>query len=371
MKVLYNIIAILFVFLFYSCSEQNKKILIYGNIPNLPDGTLYLYKNYYSDRIDSIKTKNGEFKLKHYFSNDEEPLYLGIDHKDNNGVTRAFNFPTNTKYRGGELNTQYFMNDSLIKINGIIKNFNAKDIKLSSKYILVISPRIESGKQTEAFYNIDGDLFEKIDENTIKVISKKIAQYPYSYHLLYQIEKNKNSFTTSQIDVFLKSFKGEITQSKTYKTLLAYYEKRLINKTIVLPQLTDDKGKRLNILDSKYDKHFVIFWASWCAPCRDEIPLLKKMYSKIDPSLEFVSVSIDSDVNKWHKALKEENMEWKQLHISEKNSPREYEDIQMYFKFNGAIPYTVLVDNNNNNKILRSFLGLTTEKELEKLILKN
>ena len=58
---------------------------------------------------------------------------------------------------------------------------------------------------------------------------------------------------------FLKSFKGEITQSKTYKTLLAYYEKRLINKTIVLPQLTDDKGKRLNILDSKYDKHFVIF----------------------------------------------------------------------------------------------------------------
>lgn len=93
------------------------------------------------------------------------------------------------------------------------------------------------------------------------------------------------------------------------------------------------------------------------------------MYSKIDPSLEFVSVSIDSDVNKWHKALKEENMEWKQLHISEKNSPREYEDIQMYFKFNGAIPYTVLVDN-NNNKILRSFLGLTTEKELEKLILK-
>ncbi|XJR87587.1 DUF4369 domain-containing protein [Elizabethkingia anophelis] len=46
-------------------------MLIYGNIPNLPDGTLYLYKNYYSDRIDSIKTKNGEFKLKHYFSNDK------------------------------------------------------------------------------------------------------------------------------------------------------------------------------------------------------------------------------------------------------------------------------------------------------------
>ena len=84
------------------------------------------------------------------------------------------------------MNTQYFMNDSLIKINGIIKNFNAKDIKLSSKYILVISPRIESGKQTEAFYNIDGDLFEKIDENTIKVISKKLLNI--LIHIIYCIK---------------------------------------------------------------------------------------------------------------------------------------------------------------------------------------
>jgi hypothetical protein len=43
-----------------------------------------------------------------------------------------------------------------------------------------------------------------------------------------------------------------------------------------------------------------------------------------------------------------------------------YEKIQMHFRLNGAIPYTVLLD--NNSKILRSTVGLSSEKDLMNFI---
>jgi hypothetical protein len=64
------------------------------------------------------------------------------------------------------------------------------------------------------------------------------------------------------------------------------------------------------------------------------------------------------------KTLKDEKMEWKQL-IVNSSSPA-YENFQIIFKLNNAIPYTVLVD--NNLKILASSTGLSSEEELNKLI---
>jgi hypothetical protein len=93
-------------------------------------------------------------------------------------------------------------------------------------------------------------------------------------------------------------------------------------------------------------------------------PSFEKMYSKKDESLEFISISIDEDKNAWKKALNEEKMDWKQFIINGKDP--NYEKIQMHFRLNGAIPYTVLLD--NNSKILRSTVGLSSEKDLMNFI---
>lgn len=57
-------------------------------------------------------------------------------------------------------------------------------------------------------------------------------------------------------------------------------------------------------------------------------------------------------------------MSWKQFILDEKTPA--YENYQIQFKLNSAIPYTVLVD--NNLKILAKSTGLGTEEELKKIL---
>lgn len=55
----------------------------------------------------------------------------------------------------------------------------------------------------------------------------------------------------------------------------------------------------------------VQFWASWCIPCRKEIPLLKKLYTNYHSNgFAIMSFSLDDNKNNWAKASQMENMNW-------------------------------------------------------------
>jgi thiol-disulfide isomerase/thioredoxin len=62
------------------------------------------------------------------------------------------------------------------------------------------------------------------------------------------------------------------------------------------------KGKKYILID---------FWASWCVPCRREIPNLKKLYKKYSSKgFEIISISIDEKEADWKKALEKEKLTW-------------------------------------------------------------
>ena len=47
---------------------------------------------------------------------------------------------------------------------------------------------------------------------------------------------------------------------------------------------------------------YIDIWATWCVPCRKEIPYLEKLKQKYEgQSIEFISVSIDENINSWKK----------------------------------------------------------------------
>ena len=81
-------------------------------------------------------------------------------------------------------------------------------------------------------------------------------------------------------------------------------------------ELMTPEGKMVKL--SEYipkDRYVMLeFWASWCGPCRGEIPHLRHVYQQYkDKGFEIISVSIDQKKADWEKAMKEEYMTWKQL----------------------------------------------------------
>ncbi len=71
---------------------------------------------------------------------------------------------------------------------------------------------------------------------------------------------------------------------------------------------------RLSTLLKKGHYTLVELWASWCGPCRADIPHLKETYQRYhEKGFEMVSISIDDDMEAWQKAVKEEDMPWTQV----------------------------------------------------------
>ena len=78
-------------------------------------------------------------------------------------------------------------------------------------------------------------------------------------------------------------------------------------------KVKDRTGKEVSLSELRQGKKYVLidFWASWCNPCRKEIPNLKKLYAQYSgKGFEIVSISIDQKKADWEKALKEEGLTW-------------------------------------------------------------
>ena len=77
---------------------------------------------------------------------------------------------------------------------------------------------------------------------------------------------------------------------------------------------TDLDTVKLSELIEKGHYTLVELWASWCGPCRSDIPHLKETYQRYhEKGFDIISVSIDDDMEAWLKAVKDEKMAWTQV----------------------------------------------------------
>lgn len=112
---------------------------------------------------------------------------------------------------------------------------------------------------------------------------------------------------------------------------------------------------------SDFDGQVVLvnFWATWCAPCREEMPMLMDIRARYNADgLEVVGIAID-DVAAARSFVDELGIEYPNL----VGSTDVMATLRLYGNSSGALPYTVLVDRQGKIVWIRS--GVLEEAELE------
>lgn len=80
-----------------------------------------------------------------------------------------------------------------------------------------------------------------------------------------------------------------------------------------IPEISekDTSGNDFKISSLKGKFILIDFWASWCVPCLQQVPELKRVFNKYGgKNFAILSISIDDDKSKWIQAIKRENLNW-------------------------------------------------------------
>ena len=125
--------------------------------------------------------------------------------------------------------------------------------------------------------------------------------------------------------------------------------------------LQDLEGEVRHI--NEWDGQYIVlnFWATWCPPCRKEIPEFIALQKKYDPAgLQFIGVAIDDT-----EAVSQFAME---MGINYPNLIAESEGIELaklYGNTYGALPFSVII--NREGKIIGRQVGLLSKEKILRL----
>lgn len=155
------------------------------------------------------------------------------------------------------------------------------------------------------------------------------------------------TLTADEIDELMAILKPSWDGTKEFADL---EETALASKKIAIGSkytdvtLLDKKGESVKLSDYIQPEKYTLveFWATWCGPCRVEIPHLKHVYEEYkDKNFDIINVSFDDTTEEWHKTMKEEGMTWTQL-----IDPQHFEgEAARAYRIMG-IPYSIMLDPN-------------------------
>lgn len=107
-------------------------------------------------------------------------------------------------------------------------------------------------------------------------------------------------------------------------------------------EMSDVQGKRCKLSDFRGKYVMIDIWATWCGPCKMEIPDFEKQHKLFadDSRIQFISISLDEDKEAWKKMLEKDKPDWKQYVVE--GGVLKSEFCQKYFV--SSIPRFLLID---------------------------
>lgn len=287
-----------------------------GHIEGLPDSThvqLIPVSHYNEKPLADTVIVNGEFT---FTGKMDEPRAVLLLVKDAYGSRRLMLENTAIEVSGTVTGTD---NNGTPSYD--LDRLSVSGSPLSTRYDSLMSVREQmdalfKAKATlykdstmEARAAADHKLFATVDSTFhAAVLSQKDSYWGplLMISLTSYLDKGQQAWYDELSDAAKASYYGQKVKEELYPA-------GEVGSAVTEFTVKDNDGKEVTLASLREGKKYVLidFWASWCNPCRKEIPNLKNLYKLYgDKGFQIVSISIDKKKAEWEKALEEEQLPW-------------------------------------------------------------
>lgn len=177
-----------------------------------------------------------------------------------------------------------------------------------------------------------------------------------------EIERLENRLwhLAKALEMLGRNEEAAVVENEANTFLATTLRSKFTNEPVVDAQLESIEGRRIKLSDLRGKVLLIDFWATWCAPCVEAMPALKKLYEKYEEKgLEILAVSIDDDVREVRQFATANKLNFPVSH-----SPTLAE------KFKASpIPTTLIIDKLGNLRYRKVGFTEGDEREIEVVIL--
>jgi len=155
--------------------------------------------------------------------------------------------------------------------------------------------------------------------------------------------------------LILAGRKPEISYAQPSRTLLAFRDISSFSSLKpeqIAPDFSgkDQFGKTLRLSEINGKIVLLNFWATWCGPCRHELPYIQKIWERHhNEGLVVIGINLDHDPEKFREFVEKEGFSYPQIYDEDKEIGKSY-DVH-------AIPACFLID--EQGKIIGTNVGGT------------